>query len=416
MSTKTGGSITEKRGQMFVVYDIGREWDVDKGKFVRKQKWEKVDPRNDRNGNPYNSRRDAQKLLSKRLAELAEDTYIDPAKITFEAFKDTWVEKYAQAEVRPNTMDQYEFLFKLHIIPYLGDTTLPKITTEHIQGFKSHLQQKGLGPQQVKHGLRLVRQMLNHAIDWGYLRTNPALKVRYPSIPKREVEPLAPKEIRAFFDAVAEEYHDQPTAQAKWRALHLVAIFGGLRIGETLAMRWGNLDRESGQYFVRETWHRPKKGRPAYFDEPKTKSSIAPVDLSPTCMVALEEHHLMQKKEILKGGEKYQKQDLIFATATGGALHDINIAARIFRPVLVDRAGIKKRRLHDLRHTCASLLIHQGESPKYIQKQLRHASIEMTFDIYGHLFPDVNQEAARRLDDTVWGRKNLSNKLPNITD
>jgi integrase len=144
----------------------------------------------------------------------------------------------------------------------------------------SILTQKGLGEQQVKHGLRLVRQMLNHAIDWGYLRTNPALKVRYPEVPKRKVEPLTPYEVRAFFDAMAEEYCDQPIAHAKWRALHLVAIFGGLRVGEILAMRWGNLDRNSGQYFVKEGWHRPKKGRPAYFDEPKTKASIAPVDLS----------------------------------------------------------------------------------------------------------------------------------------
>jgi len=78
-----------------------------------------------------------------------------------------------------------------------------------------------------------------------------------------------------------------------------VAIFAGLRIGEILAMRWGNLDSDSGQYFVKETWHRPKKDRPAYFADPKTKSSIAPVDLSPACLDALEEHRLMQKKEIL---------------------------------------------------------------------------------------------------------------------
>jgi len=90
----------------------------------------------------------------------------------------------------------------------------------------------------------------------------------------------------------------------------------------------------------------------------------------------------MQKREILKTGEKCRNQDLVFAIATGGPLHDINISARVFHPVLVDRAGIKKRRFHDLRHTCASLLIHQSESPKYVQKQLRHASIEMTFDIY----------------------------------
>jgi len=414
MAKRTGGTITEKRGQMFIVYDIGREWVAEKGKFVRKQKWEKVQPKVDKKGNEYNSRRDAQKLLNKRLAELAEGSYIEPAKVTFEAFKDTWVEKYARAEVRPTTMDQYQSLYSLHIIPYLGDITLPKITIEHVQGFKSHLTQKGLGEQQIKHCLRLVRQMLNHAIDWGYIRSNPALKVRYPIVPKREVDPLTPKEVRLFFEVLAVEYADQPAAHARWKALHLVAISGGLRIGEILAMRWGNLDRQEGRYMVRETWHRPKKNREAYFDEPKTRSSVASVNLTPVCFQALDEHKAAQRKERLKAGEAYKDQNLIFSTATGGPLHDINVSERVYHAVL-DTAGIHRRRFHDLRHTCASLMIHQGDSPKYVQQQLRHSSIEMTFDTYGHLFPDENREAVQRLDDTLWGSVNVSNKRSNIT-
>ena len=163
----------------------------------------------------------------------------------------------------------------------------------------------------------------------------------------------------------------------------------------------------TGRYFVKETWHRPKKDRPGYFDTPKTNTSVQPVDLTPTCIEALEAHRIMQKREILKVGEKYNNQDLIFATAAGGPLHDINVASRVFKPTLT-KAGIKTRRFHDLRHTCASLLIHQKESPKYIQRQLRHASIDMTFDTYGHLFPDDTREVSKRLDETIWGPQSLS--------
>jgi integrase len=106
----------------------------------------------------------------------------------------------------------------------------------------------------------------------------------------------------------------------------------------------------------------------------------------------------------LKVGEEYEDQDLIFASDTGSHLHDSNVTKRVFKPALTE-AGLRIIRFHDLRHTCASLLIAQGESPKYVQKQMRHASIEITFDRYGHLFPDENKEAAKRLDETLFGTK-----------
>jgi integrase len=95
---------------------------------------------------------------------------------------------------------------------------------------------------------------------------------------------------------------------------------------------------------------------------------------------------------------------LIFATSTGTPLDSCNIVKKIFHPAL-KAAGLHRIRFHDLRHTCASLLINQGESPKYIQSQLRHASIDMTFDRYGHLFPDAGKEAAARMDEALFGNQ-----------
>ena len=142
--------------------------------------------------------------------------------------------------------------------------------------------------------------------------------------------------------------------------------------------------------------------------------AFEPVDLTPTCQAALRAHESNQAADRLKAGEKYQKQDLIFATATGGLLHDINIVQRVFKPTLKAAGLPTSMRFHDLRHTCASLLIDQGESPKYVQKQMRHASIEITFDTYGHLYPDANKEAAQRLDDALFGNKSLELKEPEI--
>jgi integrase len=391
------GTISRRSGGYIIRYEIGKRWDETNQKNVRKQKQETV-PRKKRNGKwvPPN-KGDAQALLAERLSQLNRGEFIEPSNITFQEFKDIWMSKYANGAVRPSTIDQYQSLYKNHIIPYLGSIKLSQIGVEDIQGFKSTLQQKNLGEQMVKHNLRLVRQMLKHAVDWEHLRKNPAEKVKFPKLHNRDKEMeshvLSPQDVGVFLDHVPE----------KWYAFFLVAITGGLRIGELIAMKWDNLDWTRGQYFVRESWVRPKKDRAASIGSPKSESSRAPVDLIPTCLESLKEHRTRQAGEKLKAGQKYQDQGLIFATAVGGLLHDINVVQRVFKPALEDAGLPTTMRFHDLRHTCASLLIHQGENPKYIQKQMRHASIDMTFDRYGHLFPDTNKEAAQRLDDTLFG-------------
>jgi integrase len=106
------------------------------------------------------------------------------------------MEKYAEPEVRPSTLSQYNTLFKHHIIPHLGDKQLSSISVEDIQGFRSGKLKEGLSPQTVKHMTRLIRQMLNHAVDWEYITRNPSLKVKDPKIPKREADFLTTEEVR----------------------------------------------------------------------------------------------------------------------------------------------------------------------------------------------------------------------------
>ena len=152
----------------------------------------------------------------------------------------------------------------------------------------------------------------------------------------------------------------------------------------------------------REAATRKTKVQEREFSSTKTESSAQSVDLTPACLDALKKHRARQAQEKLLAGEKYQDLDLIFPISKGTPWDDINFVKQVFHPALKD-AGLRHIRFHDLRHTCASLLIFQGESPKYIQRQMRHASIQMTFDRYGHLFPDANREAARRLDATLFG-------------
>ncbi|MFT5365658.1 MAG: hypothetical protein ACI8V2_000598 [Candidatus Latescibacterota bacterium] len=191
-------------------------WDEKKKAYVRKQKWEKV-PWKKRESQVNGdikwvapNKTDAEKLLAERLSQLNKGEFVEPSNKTFREFKGTWLEKYANGEVRPTTLDQYTSLYKNHIISYLGDKKLSQIGVEDIQGFKSKLQEKGLGGQMVKHNLRLVRQMLNHAVDWGYWIENLAKKVRYPWLPKgdkqMEENVLPPSNVRLFLQGESPKY------------------------------------------------------------------------------------------------------------------------------------------------------------------------------------------------------------------
>jgi len=382
------GAIRKRGNRYSIRYEVGKKWDIVNECWHRNQKTERV---------PFpHTRKHAEALLAERLSQLNRGDYLEPKRTTFAEYQKIWMDKYAigEGQIRQSTLVMYDGYFRNHLLPRFGAMELAKIDVEDIQGFKAEKMTSGLAPQTVKHMLRLLRQMLEHAIDWGYLRENPAKKVRNPKVPKKDMDFLTAQEVGVFLNHVTN----------KWYAFFLTAIVTGLRAGELLAMKWGNLDWNRGQYFVRETWLRPRHGELPTIADPKTKTSVAHVDLTPICLEAIKHHRTLQNEEKLALGHEYQNLDLIFCTSKGGMLDSSNIMKRVFHPVLKS-AGLRQIRLHDLRHTCASLLISQGESPKYIQKQLRHASIEMTFDGYGHLFPDTNREVARRLDETLFGDK-----------
>ena len=370
-----------KRGKQYaIVYDISPEIQPD-GSYKRKQKWQNAVP---------NTRKAAEKLLAKRLQELHTNDFIEPSGLLFSDFVDKWVEKYARGQVKPGTLVDYESYFRLHLLPIFGNISLRTIKAEDIHGFKSAKLAEGLSAQTVKHLLRLIRQILQHAVDWNYLRENPANKVKFPSVPRYEMDCLDPEEVDAFLNALPERY----------QTFFEIAITTGLRMGELLAMKWCNIDWKRELYFVRESLARSKGGYKGGLATPKTTHSAQSVEITTNCIRLLKKHEKKQAEEKLRVGETYLDQGLIFATTTGTPLNSSNIVNRQFHKGL-EAAGLRRIRFHDLRHTCASLLINQGVNPKYIQRQLRHSSINTTFDRYGHLYPETSRKAKEILDKMI---------------
>jgi len=351
------GSIVKRSDIYYAVYRIGD-----------KQKWEKVSP----------VKKEAEKVLAERLHDLNTNVVPEQPDILFKAFAAKWLADYAKVSVKKSTFDSYAAIFRLHLIPTFGNLNLRRISGAHIQAFvAAKVSKHGLSPKSVVNMLIPLKEMFKHATHWGYVRYDPSIAVKRPRVEQEEMDFLNPEEIAPFLQHVRPQYH----------ALFLTAILTGMRRGELLGLKWGDIDWRSSQISVRRSLY---KGT---FVSPKSQNSVRRIIMSPTLKQYLEQHRLMAPQSEL---------ELVFCTDEGNPLDPDNMVKREFLTAL-DRAGIRRIRFHDLRHTFASLLIANGENIKFVQYQLGHASATTTLDRYGHIFPGTQKEAADRLDETVFG-------------
>jgi integrase len=230
--------------------------------------------------------------------------------------------------------------------------------------------------------------MLNHAVEDGLLGSNPAARVSRVLAPRRqaarEIYPLTREELTLLLTTV--EQH-----AAAYYPLFLCLARTGLRLGEALALQWGDIDWHGRFVEVRRNYTLGKITTPK---NGKTRR----VDLSRQLTEVLWSLLTQRKAETLRNGWA-TLPPWVFCSQTGGLLDPDNVRSRVFYRCL-EKTGLRHVRIHDLRHTYASLLLQQGESLAYIRDQLGHHSIQVTVDIYGHLVPGGNHAAVDRLDDT----------------
>ena len=378
------GSIVKKENGYYIVYDVGQKWSEKRNGWVRHQKWEAAGTREKK----------AEKLLSERLNEVHRGEYRERKGTMFRDFADQWFEECIEAgDLKPSTGLFYRRNLDLHILPVFGGKKLLDLRLDDLQAFIASKRKDGSAASTVNGMVTTLTSVFKYAVRTGHLRENPASYIRRPKRQYREMDFLIPEEVRKFLR------HIRPQSYA----LFLMAITAGLRRGELLAAKWGNVDWDRLQYNIRETMAMPRKKEGPTFLEPKSVESKRPVDLTPTTMEALRKHRSWQAEEKLQAGQEYNDKDLIFCQGDGRPLDPDNLVKRVFKTTL-KKAGLRTcLRFHDLRHTCASLLIAQGESPKYIQRQMRHASITTTLNVYGHLMPEVHQRAGKKLDLALFG-------------
>jgi integrase len=190
----------------------------------------------------------------------------------------------------------------------------------------------------------------------------------------------------------------EAAAGNRLEALYVLAVHTGMRQGELLALRWQDVDIENAVVSIRRTLSR--SGGRVVFGEPKTKKSRRSICLTPQAVEALRSHLKCQLQVTEVLGDRYQDQGLVFTTDTGGPINPSNLRQRSFAPLL-KWAGLPHMRFHDLRHTCATLLLSRGVHPKFVQELLGHATIAISLDTYSHVMPSMGDATAKAMEDAL---------------
>ena len=332
------------------------------------------------------TKREAQELLVNLLHQRQTGVDAPTGRLTVGDFLERWLRDYAQPNTAPKTLRRYSEIVHIHLVPLLGDIPLSKLRPLHVQRAYAEVASKGLSAQTALHCHRVLREALKHAVRWQLLSRNPADAVEPPKVARREITAPTLEELRRLTTAA------DITA---YGVLVHVALLTGLRLGELLGLRWQDVDLERHGLHVRQScqW---LSGHGYTFRQPKTYRSVRPVSLSPLTVERLKRHHASQLEERLAAGPAYQNLDLVFATPIGRPIYPGTLRANWLR--ILGEAGLRHLRFHDLRHAHASLMLQNGEHPKVVSERLGHSTVAITMDLYSHVMPGIQDEAAARLD------------------
>jgi integrase len=309
-------------------------------------------------------------------------------KLTIEQFCERWLADVVIPARRKNTSRTYAKILRNHAYPGVGNIKLRDLRPAHLARLNNEVRAKGVSESTVRQVHTTLQTALAQAVEWGEIPTNVAERITPPRRDTREMRPLTREEAQILRRS-ADERSD-PLAPL-WRFL----IDTGCRIGEALAVRWEDLDLLAGRVKIRRTLVDIDRGGAPTFGEPKTSKGQRSITLMPSTVAALRAHRLRQHEHRLRLGPDWPDYDLVFCTSVGTALYRMN-AHRALKQAL-RRAGLPDIRLHDLRHTCATLLLEAGENPRVVADRLGHSDVALTLRLYAHVTENMEAGAADRL-------------------
>ncbi|MGB9886774.1 MAG: tyrosine-type recombinase/integrase [Moorellales bacterium] len=343
---------------------------------------------------------EAEAYKEQLLAELRQQTYVRPSRVTVGEWLETWLNEYKKPpKTRPTTWQNYEYLIRVHIKPAIGHLQLQDLQPHHLQRLYNRLHSAGradgaggLSARTVQMVHTVMHGALRQAAKNGLVARNVAEATSLPKRQKKEPRILTPEEQARFFEVIQQD---------RLGAAFLLDLGTGMRRGELLGLKWEDVNLKEGVIRVRRELVEakdPETGKRALiFQEPKSEKGRRSIPLPEWAVAALKAHRKRQLEEKLALGEAYQDHGLVFCTEKGTPIRPRNLNRTFTR--LKKRAGVDGVTPHGLRHTYATRLLELGEHPKVVQELLGHSQISLTLDTYSHVLPELKRQAAAKLND-----------------
>jgi integrase len=379
-----------RRGQRFyVVVDIGLKPD---GK--RKQKWH----------SGFTTRKEAERFLNKTLTELDTGAYVEPSSMRLRDYiENEWLPA-SVVRLRTTTQCSYSQTLRRLLIPELGDVRLRDLTPVTLTKLYGQLlsagrvrgtASPGLSPRTVRYLDMIVTKALNDAVSWGYLAVNPAHGAMPPSASAArgpEMRTWTSDEVRHFLNA---------TKGDPWHIGYLLAATCGLRRGEICGLRWSDVELDGSTPHLRVRQQLVEVGGQLSFGEPKTRAGRRTIALDPFTVAALRRHRRERQEAHLLWGPLWADSGLVLTTDQGDRRRPDSMTQAFNRRVRALNMPII--RLHDLRHTHATLGLGAGVHPKVMTERLGHSSTAFTMDTYSHVMPGMQANAAALIAQQLFG-------------
>lgn len=350
----------------------------------------------------HGTKRQAETECARLIAELDGGSYIEPSKTTVREYFTRWL-AHEKANVSPKTHQRYEELLLKNVAPVIGSLTLNKLSSARIDGCWQKLLENGrrdgkggLSPRTVHHCRRVMLTAMDQALKWDLLKKNPVAFTRPPKVERETMEAYTASQTAILLEELQGSRIYVPA---------LLAALCGLRRGEILALRWRDVDLTAGMLSIRESVE--EIGKDVRYKETKSGKART-VALSSTVKEELNRHRIGQAEEQLKLGMRPDDSSFVVAQIDGRPLKPTSLTHEWTR--LVAKTSLPRIRFHDLRHSHATQLLAAGVHPKIASERLGHSTIGITLDLYSHVMPGMQANAAEQVDAAIKAAKKASEK------
>lgn len=331
------------------------------------------------------TRREVTEKLRAAQRDYEQHQFVGDERQTVAQYLASWLET-KRPGLAVSTWEGYESKVRVHINPVIGKVRLAHLTAQQVQQVMTSCVSSGLASKSADAVYGVLHQALQAAERLGLVARNVADRVPRPRRVRREMHPLSREETNRFLAAARGDYLEP---------FFRLALSTGMRRGELLALKWRDIDLNTKRLSVVASmnWVRGE----AVYSRPKTQRSRRQVALAPEMVEVLRAHRHEQRALRLRAGPAWQgeRYDAVFSDELGAPLHPRRLTYQFKRLLRV--ADLPMIRVHDLRHTCATLLLASRVHPKIVSELLGHSTVAITLDLYSHVLPDMQDEAARAM-------------------